>query len=321
MDDPLVNLYSKRETTVITTDGRELTLPGSYIMSSCVEQYSRGVAKGCVSNQITMIQGTYYVNTTTRDVAVDPRFDGAYTIASLQSKDKAGVLRGTNYVVTLPEEETKQNIENIKTFFKSGCRNDYMYIPLRLMPLIFANVPRQVRNSISGHANGILIRRSKGTVMRLEPDNTTSLLGGDEAIKSGITEFASEIGLVNPTFVDIEMMCPQMLTRDKNCAFWTMYMFKEILQNIFKKDPNEVIKEMTSKIDQLPTMIENFKKELTTTIIPSQLSALGIKSWPDFETSFRRGGKNGKRKSKFRRTRRKQNGFSIRKTGKARSGN
>lgn len=319
MDDPLVNLYSKRETKVITSDGQELTLPGSYIMSSCVEQYSRGVAKGCVSNQITMIQGTYYVNPSTRDITVDPRFDGAYTIASLQSKDTAGVLRGTNYVVTLPEEETKQNIENIKTFFKSGCRNDYMYIPLRLMPLIFANVPRQVRDSIPGHANGILIRRSKGTVMRLEPDNFNVLIGKDQAIKTGIIEFANEIGLVNPTFVDIEMMCPQIFARDKNCAFWTMYMFKEILQNIFKKDPNEVVKEMTSNKDQLPIMIENFKKELVTTIIPSQLKNMGIKSWPDFETAFHKGGKNGKRKSKFRRTRRKQNGFNLRKTGKARS--
>lgn len=325
MGDALTVLYSGMS-SVVKTDGTTVQMPGMTIMSKCVEQYARSLATGCVTDPIGMVYGTYYHKPGDPNLSVDNTFTGGYSIQSLKEKDKANVLRGTNYLQVFPDAVIKPLIDKIKTFFKSGCRNDYMYIPLSLVPLILYGVTREEAANLSGHANGILIRRSKGTVMRIEPANLDEANQvADRMVDEGIIKFVNEIGLANPTLVEINEVCPQSLTKDKNCVFWTMFIFKEILQNIFKKDPNQVIAELSAR-PELPTIIENFKKELATKIIPSQLSNIGIKRWPEFDTMIKGfplvrapptiGGKNGKLKHRFRKTKRKH-GLYLRKTGKA----
>lgn len=319
--DVLRELYS-RKTQLITKDGPVL-LDGADIMTVCVERYYRRAVKGCAAPPV-MMSGYFAYKDSSNVIKYSPVFAGEYKSDSLLEKDTIGAIHlGHSSMFFVNKDD--ERLTAIKTVFKTQCRNDYFYIPLKIIPLVHTNISSEVSKSIPAHANGILIRRSKGTVMRIEPQNSPDFDSKiNNAINAGIIKLVNEIGLINPTFVELNDVCPQAITKDTNCAFWTMFIFKEILQNIFKKDPNTVISEMTKRTD-LPAVIENFKKELATTVIPSQLNELGYR-WPEFDTLVKGfplvgqapklGGKNGKSKHRFRKTKRKH-GVYLRKTGKA----
>lgn len=187
-------------------------------------------------------------------------------------------------------------IQNLKQQYPE-CRSPFLYIPLSLIPLNLLN------SAESSHANGILIGRN-GTVFRIEPQYDTSVnVKIHNGINSAIVDIANKIGLKDPRFVELNDVCPQAITLDKNCIFWTLFIMNEILRNMYKiKDPNDVIKLYISKPKpELDALIKNFKTELITKIIPGMLASRKI-SWPDFE-AFRKqhpdyvGGKNGFKKS------------------------
>lgn len=323
MDDSRLKSLLSRPSSVIAEDGSVVKVTGIQIASSCLELYSRGLARGCVGPPIRITSYFYTMDSSGRRIR-DTMFSGEYRQDELMNKDEGGLINRSTYKFSnLFKDGNDPKLGYIKEFLKQGCRNDYTYIPLTIFPLIDVNTPT---DGIMSHANGIIIRRSKGTVMRIEPQHSSELDPVlEKSINDGIIKFVNEIGLINPTFVELNEICPQAITKDTNCIFWTMLMFKEILQNIFKKDPNQVIAELSSRPD-LPQLIETFKKELVTTIIPSQLNKLGVKRWPDFETQILGhpvigpapvlGGKNGKHKSKSRKTKRR-NGVNLRKTGKS----
>lgn len=319
--DILRDLYSKK-TQLITKDG-SVSIHGADVMSFCVERYYRGFAKGCTTPPVTM-SGYFAYKDTSNTIKYSSVFAGEYLSDSLLAKDTLGVIH-LGHASMFFVDKDDERLTQLKTVFKTQCRNDYFYIPLNILPLVHTNISSEVSRTIPGHANGILIRRSKGTVMRIEPQNSPEFDSKiNKAINTGIIKLVNEIGLVNPTFVELNEVCPQALTKDKNCAFWTMFIFKEILQNIFKKDPNQVIDDLVSRPD-LPKIISNFQKELITIVIPSQLKEAGYR-WPEFDTMIKGfplvgpapklGGKNGKPTHRFRKTKRKH-GLYLRKTGKA----
>jgi hypothetical protein len=156
----------------------------------------------------------------------------------------------------------------------------------------------------SAHANGILIGRN-GTVFRIEPQYDPKIgVKMNKDINSAVVDIANKIGLRDPRFVELNDVCPQAITLDENCIFWTLFIMNEILRNMYKiKDPNDVIKLYVGKPKpELDALIKNFKTELITKIIPGMLASRKI-SWPDFE-AFRKqypdyiGGKNGFKKTR-----------------------
>ena len=325
MDERLRLLYSNK-TSVIDPSGNTQEIDGSSLITWCLHSYLQRFSKklsGCVSTAqvnmtgVLMANGKAYFN-----------WAGIYKVAELNDKfiseEKTGSLPAditdtiTGSINRLVKRWDDTSISKVQSAFRECPGDQYFYIPLIIDKL-------EKTYSFS-HANGILLNKAKGTVMRIEPQfelNAQTKL--DEKIKEGILRLCNEIGLKDPTWVEFETTCPQTITKDRNCAFWSMFLFKTVLENLYK-DPNVVVRELTSKPkEQISASIESFKQDLITKIIPEGLKLMSLK-WPDFESQIQLkpvigkapvlGGKNGKRKSKLK-TKRKH-GFNLRKTGKAR---
>lgn len=325
MDDRLLILYSNK-TSVVDPSGSTQEIDGSSLITWCLHAYLQRFAKklsGCVSPAKVNMTGALIANGKAYF-----NWTGIYRVRELNDKfisdDKTVSLSPdiTNAMMGGIDRFLKKwddtSISKIQSVFRECPGDQYFYIPLAIH-----NIEKTYSFS---HANGILLNKAKGTVMRIEPEfqvNTQTKI--DEKIKEGILRLCNEIGLKDPTWVEFETTCPQSITKDQNCAFWSMFLFKTVLENLYK-DPNVVVRELTSKPkEQISASIESFKQELMTKIIPEGLKLMSLK-WPAFESEIQLkpligkapvlGGKNGKRKSKLK-TKRKH-GFNLRKTGKAR---
>ena len=343
MDDRLRTLISNK-TRISDSSGNTVEADGAAVANTLLHAYIEKYAKGCVSPRtvhmtgLAPIGGQAYI--TYAGIYKLKDFEDTYTSSLIPLAERAGksideyttdqMAKGTPigelstaillsrklFVSKLLDDD---DISAIRTVFRNCPGDQYFYIPMTIHPI-------EKVYSFS-HANGILLNKAKGTVMRIEPEYSVGESAAvDLKIKEGILRLCNEIGLKDPTWVEFQTTCPQAIAKDKNCLFWSMFLFKTVVENLYK-DPNVVIQEVSSKSkEEVSTIIESFKKELVTKIIPQGLRLLKIR-WPDFETQILGhpvigqapqllGGKNGKRRTN-RKTRRKH-GISIRKTGKTR---
>ena len=309
----------------ITADSENIVLYGVEIATSLIADYYNLEKSACFTQNLNMV--TYISLNKGRVLA---KTSGIYSYDALEKIQTAvgtNSLIGTQLAAVFAYTDIRKRLDsnveligNLKKLYPE-CRSPFLYIPLTLIPLDTTNIKE------SFHANGILLGRN-GTVFRIEPQFDPKISDVvNEGIKSAIVEIADKIGLKDPRFVELNDVCPQAITLDENCIFWTLFIMNEILRNMYKiKDPNDVIKLYSSKPKpELDGLIKNFKRELATKIIPEILASRKM-SWPAFE-EFRKkypdyvGGKNGikgtkKNKSKNgrktkqnrrRRTRRKGN--------------
>lgn len=186
----------------------------------------------------------------------------------------------------------ENDISKLKTEYRNCPSDQYFFIPLTLIPF------NPLKLNSSYHANGIFISKPKGTVFRIEPQyyqiqdmkqNSKEInIQQQNKIKSGIIQLVTEIGLKDPTYIDITVPCPQTIVEDNNCIFWSQYMFESIVKNLYKKDINTVIKDISSKPKaELQKLIYEYKLDFFGRLIPDVLKKYNIE-WPDFENNKER---------------------------------
>jgi hypothetical protein len=165
------------------------------------------------------------------------------------------------------------------------CPHNLIFIPLNLLNLSGSKMPPD----ISDHQNGILISKKDSKVLRIEPAYSPELSTEEyerrqEAINDGIINIVKAVGIENPVIVSINHTCPQAVTRDINCVFWTLFICQEIMRSEHGLDnPNEIIRFYSSKPrGELATIIQEFKAKLIREIIPEYLRESGD-SWPELE--------------------------------------
>jgi hypothetical protein len=174
-----------------------------------------------------------------------------------------------------------EKINTLRYDFFNCPRDRYFFIPINLTGV------RGGRFSTTGHANAIIINKQRGTVIRIEPGYDNSRPGNrqvverEDKIKQGIISLVNDIGLKDPTYKEFDATCPQSISLDKNCIFWTSYIFQTMLLNL-DKDPVAAINMVSKKPrEELLALIENYKLELITKIIPHGLKRYNL-AWRDF---------------------------------------
>jgi len=176
-------------------------------------------------------------------------------------------------------DKNREAFELNKKRFRE-CKYSYTFVPLHLRSF---NGFEGVRPAPS-HQNGILISK-KGNVIRIEPsgsqDLSTDIL--NKIIDKSVLDVANKIGLTDATFIPINQVCPQAVTNDENCIFWTLFICHEIMKNVNKiPDPNDVIAIYSSKPkEELEKLIQQFKLELVQKIIPNGLRKINC-NWDEF---------------------------------------
>ena len=149
---------------------------------------------------------------------------------------------------------------------KSEYQNCVGSVDFFFIPLVLIHALDPLNNS--RHANGILVSKSKGTYFRIEPqyssEDETRL--DTENIYRGIEKALNEIGAKDFKRTELNTVCPQNLTNDENCLFWTAYVAREIIRNMYKNnDPNTTITNITARgKQQLEKDIQQFKQEIWT---------------------------------------------------------
>jgi len=195
----------------------------------------------------------------------------------------------------------------------SSCPHNLVFIPLMLLNLAGFDMPPDILD----HQNGILISKKDSKVLRIEPEYYPELSTEEherrqEAINDGIINIVKAVGIENPVIVSLNQVCPQAVTRDLNCIFWTLFICQEIMISEHGLDnPNEIIRFYSSKPPgELATIIQEFKAKLIREIIPEYLRESGD-SWPELEKfnidfpGYNGAGKR-RRKTRKRKTRRRK---------------
>jgi hypothetical protein len=286
--------------TSISIGSEKLDLTGIEIATSLLADYYKLENSACFTPGLTMISYIQYyeghaVNGSSGIYSTDRLEEVSKTLNDELDRTQLSIM--VDRIKIKPKlDSSVELIQNLKQQYPK-CSSPFLYIPLTLIAITLKGYPQ------SAHANGILIGRN-GTVFRIEPQYDPKIgVKIDKNIDSAVVDIANQIGLKDPRFVELNDVCPQAITLDENCIFWTLFIMNEILRNMYKiKDPNDVIKLYVSKPKpELDALIKNFKTELITKIIPGALANRKI-SWPDFE-AFRKqypeyvGGKNGFKKS------------------------
>jgi len=180
-------------------------------------------------------------------------------------EELAGIYKSTQLP---PEYQALAYLTNLKAdggipALKTDFRNcvgsvDFFYIPLSLK---YVPNPRS-----SGHANGIIVSKSKGTYFLIEPQYSKEQPSRSDTPKiyTAIESIMTEIGATDFKRIELNTTCPQSLTADENCLFWTVFLTREIIRNMYKtEDPNTTIAEVTKRgKDQLNKEIEAFKQQV-----------------------------------------------------------
>jgi len=233
--------------------------------TSLEEQEEFFADRGCISeNSLVML--SYDVTTA-----------GVYKLTQLP-KQRANLPL---YPLVLPEDG---NIPAIKKEFQS-CRKNYFYVPLSLRPdpYFAGNYKQKTGTRLERHANGIIVNKGDGTYFHLEPQYSSDSPADDPVIRKGIQNAVGEIGAIQFSRKELNETCPQHLTEDRNCLFWTAYTIREILRNIYKnKDPNDTIKDISSRgKEELNRQIRLFKESIAN-LVPKLLSKANVE-WLEYE--------------------------------------
>ena len=253
--------------TLQDKEGNGVTLSGNSFLMSIVLTMGMDAAnlssQGCISTErVNMLYG-------------DDRVAGIYKVSQLppdlmeEYKKKKGIF----YAGLKPDA----GIAALKESFKNCVGSvDFFYIPLTLVysPNIFS--PR--------HANGIIVSKSKASYFRIEPQYSPDGVDTPQ-IDQGIKNILGDIGAVDFDQIQLNVVCPQFLTNDTDCQFWTAYLTLEIIRNMYKNpDPNTTITQMTSANntpEKLRETIETFKKQLSEAVVKSL--AKSNMTWVEYE--------------------------------------
>lgn len=253
--------------------GNVITFSGNSFLMSIVLTMGIDAAnlssQGCISTEkMNMLYG-------------DDRVAGIYKVSQLPPDlmEEYKKKRGVFYAGL----KTDAGVAALKESFKNCVGSvDFFYIPLTLVysPNIFS--PR--------HANGILVSKSKGTYFRVEPQFSPE--GADTPqIDEGIKNILNDIGAVDFKQIALNVLCPQFVTNDTECQFWSAYLTLEIIRNMYKNpDPNTTIKQVTSMNntpEKLKETIEKFKKQVWKSTLDSL--AKGNMKWVEYEKAKAKG--------------------------------
>jgi len=251
MDDTTLRRLFSSNTTLVNETGQTVLLPGSSLLMMVVLSMETDAAflskKGCISRaKLNMLYGS-------------DELAGVYK--SIQLKEfptySEKFKRGIAFLGDLTEDG---GIPAIANEYKNCTGSvDFFYIPM-----ILVHGVDPVHNT--RHANGILVSKSKGTYFRIEPQYSSQDAPRLDTPKiyEGIEKALNEIGATDFTRTELNTVCPQNLTQDRNCLFWTAYLTREILRNMYKnQDPNTTISQVTARgKEQLDKDIQDFKNQI-----------------------------------------------------------
>jgi hypothetical protein len=252
MDDTTLRRLFSANVTLENQQGQTVVLNGSSFLFSVVMGAEADAAyrskKGCISlAPLTML----YAN---------ERLVGIYKLQQVRDIPAVSPQTTIENALALSSGLTEDgNITAIKHYYKSCVGSvDFFYIPLALIPISYPATAIR-------HANGILVSKSKGTYFRIEPEYSESDPNVEAPkIYEGIEKALNEIGAKDFTRTELSTTCPQGLTQDLNCLFWSAYLSREIIRNVYKnQDPNTTIAQVTALgKDRLNQEIKLFKEKL-----------------------------------------------------------
>lgn len=318
-------LVSRPTTIRLTKTGQEMVYPGYNIIIGASISHISGIPTGCVSNyNVSMISNFMYYDFFENETVQNKSFIGLYDPNIIETNLK-NIIRPyaieslNKQKITQP---TPEQIENktiqLMTTFSSDAKSKispvslaYRYSILKdVLSFVDSNAIKHFRNQFlncpsdqfffiplitvpflanaiqPNHANGIFISKAKGTVFRIEPQYSSELnKEREDLIDKGVLDLVDKIGLKNPTLKKITVDCPQSVVQDNNCVFWSTMIFEEVLKNMYKKDINSTIQELTSKSkEELNDLIYKYKTDLFSNKVPLILKEWEVQ-WPDYENN------------------------------------
>jgi hypothetical protein len=253
MDDERRTVLFSRRATLQSIENAEqqVFMPGSSLLMSIVLSMESDAAylatHGCISTvKVNMLYAT-------------DKLAGIYKASQLKDfsnysdKFKTGIA----FFADLTEDG---GIPALKKEYENCVGSvDFFYIPLTLIHGL-----DPIRNP--RHSNGILVSKSKGEYFRIEPEYSPEDQNRVDTPKiyEGIERMLNEIGAINFTRRELNTVCPQSIVKDVNCLFWTAYITREIVRNMYKnQDPNTTITKISGLgKDVLNTEIETFKRDV-----------------------------------------------------------
>lgn len=258
-NDPIRLLFSNTVTINVKETGDKLYFSGPSFLMAMVLGMQRNSAelskKGCISFEDIRM---FYVPYAAKDKPYHI-VEGVYKSSQLKELPLNDILKAL-LKDKLPEDG---NIPVIRdNFVKCEAPANFFYIPLTLV---------NASNPLTGiqHANGIIVSKSKGTYFRIEPQYSEEIakISHSERIQTGIDKALNEIGAKSFSYEPLNMVCPQALTDDLNCLFWTAFLTLKIIDNLYRnKDPNDTIKQIMDSVKQDPSklgeVIRGFRQSL-----------------------------------------------------------
>lgn len=249
MDDRTLRILFSNDATLENIDTKETAVvSGPSLLSIVVLSMEKDVkylaTQGCIAKtNLTVIYG-------------HPGVAGIYKTTQLPQRISESGKQAFAFFSGLTEHG---RIPELKSEYQNCTGSvDFFYIPIMLVPLKVLEKPL--------HANGLLVSKSKGNYFRIEPEYSPeheATLNMPQ-LDAGIHQALNEIGAKNFTPVNLNVVCPQFLTNDQNCLFWTAYITREIIRNIYKnQDPNTTIAQITNLgKEELDRRIKQFKEEV-----------------------------------------------------------
>ena len=236
------------------------------------ELFSRTVVLRGADNQITRIYGSSLLLRIVMSMEADREYlskRGCIAKAKVNmiyasGDDNTGAYKSTqltgdgrDVIADMTGLTADGGMTELRSEFQScGGSVDFFLIPLNLVPMV--DGPR--------HANAILVSKSKGTYFRIEPAYAKEDVSdtSNPRIYTGIENILNDIGATGFTRVELNATCPQFLTKDDNCLFWTSYLAREVIRKMYKnQDPNTTIAQVSRRgIPELQKEIQAFKREI-----------------------------------------------------------
>jgi hypothetical protein len=209
--------------------------------------------------------------TPSKTIIDNPLF-GTYKIDDVTPKLKSSVLseEATDRIEALYYEVSNNlnlpaDINDVKQKFKDCASNNLFVVALTAFPL--RKLPPGESVYVS-HANILVIAKNLGKVYWIEPE-TTGSPAYEEKMKSSIKVLVNEIGLRDPEVVIPNTTCPQGLTNDTDCMFWSYVIFTLIMLNPQEKDHNVLIRNFMEKYptkEALSQYINGFKTSVLSSV-------------------------------------------------------
>jgi hypothetical protein len=268
MDDTTLRRLFSQTVTLQSEQGQLVSLAGPSFLFTIVVGTETDAAyrakKGCISREkLHMLYG-------------NERLNGIYKTSQLREIPELSekTAKGIAFVGDIAEDGRTPAIG----YEYKNCVGsvDFFYVPI-----VLSHATDPIQNP--RHANGLIVSKSKGTYFRIEPQYTEGL--ENPKIDQGIENALNEIGAKNFTRTELNTTCPQNLTQDRNCLFWTAYLTRQILRNMYKnQDPNTTIAQVSAMgKDKLENEIKLFKESVWAATL-KYLTERNI-TWREYEAT------------------------------------